>query len=252
MLKSHEKFHSSNGKRQILVADDEMVNREMMGMVLANDYEVIFAEDGGQALELVRQNCETLSLVMLDLMMPVMSGREVLRELKASKTTRQIPVIVLTADQNAEVECLQLGAADFIPKPYPDAGVILARTLRTIELSEDRQIIQSTERDPLTGLYNREYFYRYAEQFDHHHRDLDMDAIVVDINHFHMINERFGTAYGDKVLRHIGQQAREMVSDTGGIVCRREADTFLIYCPHGKDYQSILDAASAGLGGPLG
>ena len=249
MLKSHEKFHSSNGKRLVLVVDDEMINRELMGMVLNADYEVIFAEDGQQALDLARKNSETLSLVLLDLMMPVMSGQQVLRELKADATTRQIPVIVLTADQDAEVETLNLGAADFIPKPYPNAGVILARVLRTIELSEDRQIIQSTERDPLTGLYNREYFYRYAEQFDNYHRDLDMDAIVVDVNHFHMINERFGNAYGDEVLRRIGQRVRDLVSDTGGIVCRREADTFLVYCPHGKDYQKILNTASTGLAG---
>ena len=91
--------------------------------------------------------------------------------------------------------------------------MVLARVLRTIELSEDREIIQSTERDELTGLYNREYFYRYAEQFDQHHKELEMDAIVVDINHFHMINERYGKAYGDEVLRRIGEQLREMVRD---------------------------------------
>ena len=249
VLKSHEKFHSRNGKRQILVVDDEFINREVMGAVLEADYEVIFAENGQQAMDLIRENAETLSLVLLDLMMPVMSGKEVLRQIKDDPSIRQIPVIVLTADQNAEVETLNLGAVDFIPKPYPEGGVILARILRTIELSEDRQIIQSTERDPLTGLYNREYFYRYAEQFDHHHRDLEMDAVVVDINHFHMINERFGNNYGDEVLRRIGQKVREMVSDTGGIVCRREADTFMVYCPHRDDYKAILESASSGLAG---
>jgi len=247
VLKSHEKFHSTNGKRQVLVVDDEFINRELMGVVLEKDYEVIFAEDGKQAMNLIMENKDTLSLVLLDLMMPIMSGKEVLRRIKADPEIRQIPVIVLTADQNAEIESLNLGAADFIPKPYPEAGVILARILRTIELSEDRQIIQSTERDPLTDLYNREYFYRYAEQFDHHHRGLSMDAIVVDVNHFHMINERFGNAYGDEILRRIGGKLRDAVSDTGGIVCRREADTFMVYCPHGKDYKTILDNATIGL-----
>ena len=249
MLKSHEKFHSANGKRQVLVVDDELINRELMGIVLENDYEVLFAEDGRQAMDMVRENSETLSLVLLDLMMPIMSGKEVLRQIKADPATRQIPVIVLTADQKAEVEILNLGAADFIPKPYPEADVILARILRTIELSEDRQIIQSTERDHLTGLYNREFFYRYAEQFDHHHRTMPMDAIVVDINHFHMINERFGNAYGDEILRRIGEKLREMVGDSGGIVCRREADTFMVYCPHRNDYKAILDSATIGLAG---
>ena len=47
------------------------------------------------------------------------------------------------------------------------------------------------------GLYNREYFYRYSEQYDQHHRDVEMDAIVVDVNHFHMINERYGKVFPD-------------------------------------------------------
>ena len=117
MLKSHEKFHSTNGKRQVLVVDDEFINRELMGVVLENEYEVIFAENGQQAMNLIAENKDTLSLVLLDLMMPIMSGKEVLQRIKADPEIRQIPVIVLTADQNAEIESLNLGAADFIPKP---------------------------------------------------------------------------------------------------------------------------------------
>ncbi len=249
MLKSHDKFYSSNGKRKILVVDDEEINRIMMEGVLESDYEVLCARDGQSAMQMIRENRDTLSMILLDLMMPGMSGKEVLERIKADPQVHHIPVIVLTADLDAEVEILGMGASDFIPKPYPQPKVILARILRSIELSEDRGIIRDTERDPLTELYNREYFYRYAERFDQHHKDLEMDAIVVDVNHFHMINERFGTAYGDDVLRRIGQKVREIVEDTGGIVCRREADTFMIYCPHGKDYREILEHASIGLAG---
>ncbi len=244
MLKSHEKFHSSNGKRLILVAEDESANRGILGNVLGDDYEVIFACDGREALEKVREYKQDISLLLLDLMMPVLSGIEVLKKIKSDPELRQIPVIVLTADQNAEVESLTLGAIDYIPKPYPKPEIIHARILKAIELSENRDIIELTERDALTGLYNREYFYSYAEQYDQHHRDREMDAIVVDINHFHMINERFGTAYGDEVLRSIGQKILECVADNDGIVCRREADTFMAYCPHGADYKAILEHAS--------
>ena len=249
MLKSHEKFHSSGGKRLILVADDEAINREMLGMILSGEYEIIYAADGQETVDMVRQYKDDLSLVLLDLMMPVKSGMEALKELKASPELKHIPVIVLTADQNAEIESLSYGAIDYIPKPYPQTGIMLARILKAIELSEDREIIMSTERDMLTGLYNREYFYRYAEQYDQHHKDTAMDAIVVDINHFHMINERFGHAYGDEILRRIGERIRETIADTDGIVCRREADTFMAYCPHGKDYKLILENASIGLAG---
>jgi len=249
MLKSHEKFHSSNGKRLILVVDDEWINRELLGSILKNDYEVLFAADGTEALASIREHREVLSLVILDLMMPGMSGIELLTTMKSDPTLAPIPVIVITSDQAAEVKSLTLGANDFIPKPYPQPGVILARVRRTIELSEDRDIIQSTERDTLTGLYNREYFYRYAEQFDQYHKDTAMDAIVIDVVHFHMINERFGTSYGDEILRRIGGRVREMVLDSDGIVCRREADTFMVYCPHGSDYKAILENAAIGLAG---
>ena len=248
MLKSHEKFYSANGKRLVLVGDDEMINREIMGALLANDYEVIYAADGGEALERIRENSELLSLVLLDLLMPRVNGFEVLRQVREHPDLRHIPIIVITSDQKSEVESLTLGAIDFIPKPFPDPGVVLARVRRTIELSEDRMIISSTERDPLTELYNREYFYQYAERFDQHHRDMPMDAIVIDIYHFHTINERFGTAYGDKVLRVIAARLRTAVNELGGIVCRREADTFLAYLPHGCDYAALLTTAAEGFG----
>ena len=249
MPKNHEKFHSFNGKRLVLVVDDEMINRAMLGEILKSEYEVIYAADGQEALAKIREYKDTLSLVLLDILMPVMSGTEVLKAVKAEPDLARIPIIVITSEQAAEVESLKLGAIDFIPKPYPAVDVILARVLRTIELSEDRDIIQSTERDSLTGLYNREYFYRYCEQYDQYHRETVMDAVIVDVNHFHMINERYGKAYGDDVLKRIGERVRDMVRDAGGIVCRRAADTFMVYCPHRDDYEAILENASIGLAG---
>ena len=248
MLKSQETFQSVIVRRRILVVDDEALNRELLGAILEGDYEVLYAADGLEALQIIRENKDTLSLVLLDLMMPVLGGMEVLKRMKEDMELIHIPVIVLTADQDAEVESLNQGAIDFIPKPYPQAAVILARIVRTIELSEDRQIISSTERDPLTGLYNRDYFYRYAEQFDNYHRDTEMDAVLVDINHFHIINERYGKSRGDGVLRRVGEKLRESVRDVGGLVCRRSADTFMVYCPHGKDLQAVLEYASIGIG----
>ena len=164
MLKSHEKFHSSDGRRMILVADDEIINREILGAVLEEEYDVIFASDGQETMQQIRTHRDELSLVLLDLMMPVIPGIEVLKEAKADDELKHIPFIVMTADQTAEVECLNLGAIDYIPKPYPHKGIISARVQRAIELSEDRETLQHTERDPLTGLYNREFFYLYAER----------------------------------------------------------------------------------------
>ena len=246
MLRSHEILHPANDKRQILIADDEPLNRELLELILGQDYELLFAGDGEETLALIRRRRETLSMVLLDLMMPGMNGLELLRIKRDEPDIQQIPVIVVTADQKAEVESLTLGAIDFISKPYPPADVVLARVRRTIELYEDRQIIQYTERDALTGLYTREYFFRYAEQYDLHSRDRDMDAVVLNVNRFHMLNERFGTACGDEVLCRIGGNLRELAVESGGIVCRRGADAFMLYCPHREDYREILERAAEG------
>ncbi len=250
MTNSRNIIHTvTERKRRILVVDDEMINREILGEYLNQDYEVLFACDGAEAMEVIRTNKDTLSLVLLDLLMPVMSGKEVLTRVREDPELAGIPVIVITSDQESEVECLKLGAIDFIPKPYPQPDVVLARVLRTIELSEDKVIISSTERDSLTGLYNKEFFYQYAEQMDIHNRETEMDAVMIDVSHFHLINERYGKEYGDTVLRRIAERILEKLRETGGIACRKEADTFLIYSPHRSDYKEVLDELSSGLSG---
>ena len=249
MPENHLEFHSVNGKRRILIVEDELINQEMLRIVLDSVYDIILAETGEEALARLAAEYQTISLVLLDLNLPDMHGLEVLKQMKADSRSARIPVIVMTAEKDAEVESLTLGAIDFIPKPYPQPKVIHARVLRTIELSEDRDIIRWTERDHLTGLYNREYFYRYAAQYDVYHKDQATDAIVLDINHFHIINERYGKNYSDEVLKLIGEKVLEAVRESGGIVCRREADTFLVYCPHRSDYEEILDNASVTLRG---
>ena len=233
-----------DGKRHILVADDEMINRELLQNILSDEYDVLMAEDGEMAYDVIRQNRNTLSLILLDLMMPKLNGLDLLSRLKEDPDLKGIPVIVLTSDQASEVESLVRGAADFIPKPYPQPDVIRARISRSIELAEDRQIISATERDELTGLYSYEYFYRYAEQFDKYHPNSDMDALCLDVNHFHIVNERFGMAKGDEILRRIAGCLMMIFSASDCVICRKTADTFLVYCSHRDDYTSITDKVS--------
>ena len=252
MLKSHEQFYTVNGKHQLLIVDDEQINREILGNILSDEYELIYAANGREALEQINENKDTLSAVLLDIIMPEMNGFDVLMGVRADPQLRNIPIIVVTSDQKSEVESLRLGAVDFIPKPYPQPSIICARILRTIELSEDRMIINATERDPLTELYNLEFFYQYAEQLDSHHLDMPTDAIVIDINHFHIINERFGTHYGDSVLKLLARKIREKVSRLGGIVCRRNADTFLVYCPHNIGFNRVFTEISNEINAELG
>lgn len=241
MVQNSAVSRTAAGKHLILVVDDELVNREILKMILEQEYDTLTAQDGESALDIIRENSERLSLILLDLLMPGMHGLEVLHVLQEDPALKHIPVIVLTADQKAETESLRAGAVDFLTKPYPPQEVILARVQRTIELAEDRELIEFTERDRLTGLLNRDYFYRYAEQFDLHRPDRQMDAMLLDICHFHMVNERYGKAFGDQVLVQMGESLRSMIRSEGGIVSRRNADTFLVYCPHREDYQAILD-----------
>ncbi|MBQ6492839.1 MAG: amino acid permease [Erysipelotrichaceae bacterium] len=231
-------------KRHVLIVEDERINQMILGEILGEDYDILYASDGIEALEQVKTHKDELAMVLLDLMMPQMSGMEVLKVMKEEEELRNIPVIVMTADQASEVDCLKIGAIDFIPKPYPSAEIIQARVAKCIELTEKRNIIQSTERDSLTNLLNFEYFMRYVRMYDQHYNDMPMDAIILDVNHFHMLNERYGKQYGDSVLARIGRQVRQISREVGGVACRHGADIFLIYCPHREDYESILDKAS--------
>ena len=162
MYQSHKRFTSVHGKRLVLIVDDEEINREILGVMLSDEYDLLFAENGREALELVRANASLLSAILLDVLMPEMDGFAVLEVLKSDVDLRRIPVIVLTTEKDFEVKALRLGAADFITKPYDLPEVVQARVDRCIELSEDTVIIQGTERDELTGLYNPDFFFQYS------------------------------------------------------------------------------------------
>ncbi len=233
-------FIFGNEKRLILIADDEYVNREILGNILESEYDIIYAEDGLETLKLIKENIDKLSLVLLDLIMPKMDGLELLERLRDDSKLSNIPVIVITSDQLSEEKSLSLGAADFIPKPYPRQTVIKARIKRTIVLYEDRRIINYTERDLLTRLYNKEYFYQYASLYDKYYDDI-MDAIFIDIRHFHIINDRFGNHYSDEVLKTTASILKGIAKRLNGMVCRKEKDSFMLYLKHQDDYSFILD-----------
>ena len=231
-------------KRTVMIVDDERINRLMLGNIVKRDYEVLYAENGVQALDVIEKNARTLSLILLDIMMPQMDGFRLLEILDADESLRRIPVIVLTSEKSVEVKSLKLGAADFIPKPYDMPEVILARIQRSIELAEDSGIINATETDVLTGLYTREYFQEYCAKYDLYYPDTEMDAIVLNINRFHLLNELYGRNVGDEVLCAIARELKMIIDGTIGIACRCEPDTFLIYIAHGDVVRVILERIS--------
>ena len=248
-MNAKNSFSISEERRRILLVEDDYVNQEMLKATLGDVYDIVISETGEEALEIIQNQHETLSIVLLDLnlpgILPGIQGIDVLSRIKNAPQYSRLPVIVMTSDNEAEVECLKLGAIDFIPKPYPASKVILARILRTIELSEDRETLRLTERDQLTGLYNKEFFYHYAAQFDLYHKEAPTDAIVFDVNHFHTYNDRYGKASGDELLKKIANNAMSYLDEIGGIVCRSVADTFMMYCIHTDNYEELLARLSA-------
>ena len=228
-----------NTRKAVLIADDVETNREILGDLLEEDYDIFYAADGIETLQVLRDHAGEIDVVLLDLIMPNMSGRDVIAEMQVDEELRSIPVIILTMDQDAELDCLRIGAMDFIPKPYPNIEIIKARIAKCIELSEDRDLIHHTERDKLTGLLNKDYFFRYVSRLDHIYKDTTLDAVVCDVNRFYAINQQYGRKFGDRVLSTIGVALRKLARQTGGISCRQGGDTFLLYCPHQEDYASF-------------
>jgi putative two-component system response regulator len=122
-----------NDKQLILAVDDEAGNLQLLRQVLQDDYRLSFAKDGRRALELAQQ--ERPDLVLLDVMMPGMSGFEVCAALKAQPATAAIPVIFVTAlaDTDDEVEGFAVGAVDYIAKPI-SAAIVRARVRTHLSL----------------------------------------------------------------------------------------------------------------------
>ena len=226
--------------KTVLVVDDQEINRDVLEAILEDRYEILFAENGQEALDMIRTHRDELSVIMLDLIMPVMNGFEVLQKVQEDEELRKIPVIVLTAEREAELRALQAGAADFITKPFDEIEVILARVGRIIEMSEGRKLISAAERDPLSGLYNRNFYIEYVNRLFRYHPEMHLDAIALNIEQFHSINALHGRDFGDEVLRTIGTEIRAFLAETEGIAGRIDGDRFGIYCRRQPDYAGVL------------
>ncbi|MCR5097327.1 MAG: response regulator [Lachnospiraceae bacterium] len=237
-----ELIYLGNIKRTILVVDDEEVNREILGGILEDHYDVLYAKDGDEALQVINEKGPLLSLVLLDLIMPTMDGFAVMEEMQKDVIHRNIPIIVLTSEESAEIESLKKGAADLIKKPYDMPEKIIARVRRIIALFEDRMIIQSTEKDELTGLLTKSYFYEYASLQDKFYPGRKMDAVVVNINHFHLFNELYGMHEGDRVLITVAEAIRDYAETSDGIAGRCEGDVFFLYVTHRDSYEDLAEA----------
>lgn len=143
--------------KHILLVDDNTTNLKMAGQVLQPYYQVSMAKSGKQALSFLKKNVP--DLILLDLLMPEMDGYQTMEEIKLNPATANIPIIFLTADKQreSEIKTLQLGALDFITKPFEEE-VMLSRIEKVLMMEEMRRgLFEEADKDISTGLYNYEY-----------------------------------------------------------------------------------------------
>ena len=232
---------SENIRRTVLVVEDEFVNSQLLGFILSEEYNVLYAEDGRKALDILRDNIGVISMVLTDIKMPVMDGFELIKEIRADKDLGTIPIMVLTAESTYEEKSLDLGAIDFLTKPYDMPSIIKARVRRIIELSEGRNIIQATEKDYLTGLYAREFFFEYASRLEVSGQGSRMDAVVIDLDRFHVINSLYGRSFGNSVLKAVATTLLPFIEQSNGIASRFENDIFYVLCEHNDSYDQMAE-----------
>lgn len=226
-------------KRTVLVVDDEQVNRRILGKILEDEYNVMEASDGNEALEVITANTKLVAAVLLDIVMPNMDGYAVLRAMSADPELSKIPVIVSShkSGDEAEIKALSMGAQDFIAKPYK-AEIIRHRLSNIIKFRETASLINKVERDELTGLYNKQFFMKNVADWMRQHPEQRFDLMCVGIERFRLINERFGTAKGDELLRYI---SRLLETATRPIYSAHfSADIFFMLLPHRDKYDSEL------------
>lgn len=149
----------SEDKPDILIVEDNEMNRLLLSRILESAYTVHTAENGRQALEEIERLGTRLSIVLLDIIMPVMNGFDVLMAMNAGNITDDIPVIMISSDDDAETvrKAFSLGVSDFIGKPY-NAGAVKQRVNNTIKLfakqrRNRRQLPGDTVISPLKTLF---------------------------------------------------------------------------------------------------
>jgi diguanylate cyclase (GGDEF)-like protein len=224
----------------VLIADDDGVTRAMVSSWLQRaGYDVVIARDGDEALEVA--TAQLPDLLLVDVTMPGLDGYEVCRAVQSASAVPP-PVIFLTAHAHtdARVAGLDAGAVDYVVKPF-DMAELIARVraaLRTKALRDG--FIQQATRDGLTGLPNRrEIDTQMAAAVGLAQRyDRPLACLMLDIDHFKQINDRFGHAAGDEVLRQAAARITS-VCRASDVVGRYGGEEFALVLPETTGLDSV-------------
>lgn len=227
-------------KDLILIVDDELDNVKLLEKRLhADGYQTLLAYNGEEALRLART--ELPGLILLDLMMPGLSGYDVAQTLKSEPHTADIPYIFITAKSavNSRVCGLEMGASDYIVKPF-HYKELLARIKNTMQNSqqlnrlknENLRLHQLSIVDDLTGMYNRRYFAeRLEEEISRAARyNYKLACLMIDIDYFKNINDQYGHLIGDIILRDLAEIIRSSIRVVD-VAARFGGEEFVVLLP---------------------
>lgn len=130
-------------RTKVLIVDDSEFNREILEEILEDEYSVLLAEDGRQALELLEKYHKSIRVVLLDLIMPNMDGYDVLKEMQEKNYMEDMPVLIISSEQAVDVKkrCFKNGVADFIIKPF-DNIIVKKRVKDTVDLFTYRKMFE--------------------------------------------------------------------------------------------------------------
>lgn len=232
--------------KNVLIIDDTKMNRQMLSLILCGQYEILDAENGKAGLEILHNLYASISVILLDLMMPVMNGYEVLAEIRRDAFLRSIPVIAILQNEEldaaAKAKALSLGVQDFIQiGSLPEE--IKQRVENAISLRKTATIMSLVQRDWLTGLSSEKYFYNLVEEHLQKNPEKKYDIICSDIERFKLVNELYGTNEGDALLKYVAQMIRDKLQGTG-ICARLNGDIFAALVEHQEKYaeQNFLES----------
>jgi diguanylate cyclase (GGDEF)-like protein len=217
----------------ILIVDDSPTTIEFLNSVLGSEYEVLFATNGIEGLDIATRAVP--DLILLDVIMPGIDGYELCARLKQDPKTRPIPVIFITAMSTDEDEArgLQAGAIDYIIKPI-SPPIVRARVSNHLELKKYRDLLENlSAMDGLTGIANRR---KFGEHLDIEWRRaqrtmMRVSLIMVDIDDFKQYNDTYGHLAGDDCLRRVAGVLAELLRRPADICARYGGEEFACLLP---------------------
>jgi len=231
-------------KNSILVADDEKTNLVLLTRILGEKYAIYTAKDGASAL---RKATELLpDLIMLDIVMPDMSGYDVLTALKKQETTREIPIIFITAldADDEEEKALSYNAVDYIGKPLKP-NVVKLRVRNQIRIvNQVRTIERLSMTDQLTEIPNRRSFdSRLNMEWRRATREKKpISLLMLDVDKFKAYNDTYGHQQGDNVLRAVAKTLETTLKRPADFAARWGGEEFAALLA-GTDMTGALDVA---------